>query len=259
MAPHEKKIYKTPDGYTSDIAVFTIVSKKEEQKVRESAHKVLKLLLIKRSENNAEGRQNAEGGKWALPGGFVDAIHKETALMAAERELREETGVDGLFLKHFGVYDAFGRDERGWIISSAHYAIVPEHDLAHRQAGDDAAEVRLFTIEEVFQQSLAFDHEEMIRDALTAIERDMVQTTIAQNFLPEEFTLSELQSVLLTVTDSHKIKIDSIFFKRCAQLPFLEKVVAENGEMKKTKRNSYRPSQLYRFNQTNMTKSIWES
>lgn len=37
----------------------------------------------------------------ALPGGFVDANQKETAFMAAKRELKEETNVEGLHVQHF--------------------------------------------------------------------------------------------------------------------------------------------------------------
>ncbi len=100
-----------------------------------------------------------EAGKWALPGGFVDAKRRETALQAAARELKEETGIDQVFLKHFGTYDAWGRDPRGWIISNAHYAIVPEFQLEKREAADDAEEVDLFSLEEIKQLSLAFDHQ----------------------------------------------------------------------------------------------------
>ena len=83
--------YITPDGYTSDIAIFTIQSYKKEEK----APPVMKLslMLIKRAEKDKEGNPNVEGGKWAIPGGFVDANHKETALEAAKRELKEETNI----------------------------------------------------------------------------------------------------------------------------------------------------------------------
>ena len=114
--------YRTPDGYTSDIAVFTIIS--EEVGTHKPPKKRLKLMLIKRADQDREGNPNIEGGKWALPGGFIQP--NETAYEAAGRELEEETGVNELKMKHFGVYDKLGRDKRGWIISNAHYAIVPE-------------------------------------------------------------------------------------------------------------------------------------
>ena len=95
------------------------------------------------------GNPNIEGGKWALPGGFIQP--NETAYEAAVRELEEETGVNGLKMKHFGVYDKMGRDKRGWIISNAHYAIVPEALLEKRRAADDASEVELFDMEEILK------------------------------------------------------------------------------------------------------------
>lgn len=121
LKQYDIRKYKTPDGYTSDIAVFTIVAENKEE------HKPpimsLKLMLIQRALLNAEGDTNIEAGKWALPGGFVQ--EDETALEAAKRELEEETGVENVLIKHFGVYDTPGRDPRGWIITNAHYAIVP--------------------------------------------------------------------------------------------------------------------------------------
>lgn len=67
----------------------------------------LHILLIKRSSTNAEGRPNIEGGKWAVPGGFVD--ENESADQAAERELEEETSLTGIPLIPFGVFDKPGR------------------------------------------------------------------------------------------------------------------------------------------------------
>ncbi|WP_249713642.1 NUDIX domain-containing protein, partial [Bacillus cereus] len=68
---------------------------------------------IKRAAKDADGNPNIEGGKWALPGGFVDADQKETAYIAAIRELKEETNVEGLHVQHFDVYDQIDRDPRG--------------------------------------------------------------------------------------------------------------------------------------------------
>jgi 8-oxo-dGTP diphosphatase len=236
------KKYRTPDGYTSDIAIFTIIS--EQTEMYKPPAKTLKLMLIQRATINAEGKPNIEARKWALPGGFIGA--NETALEAAKRELEEETGVTGVHIKHFGVYDTPGRDPRGWIISNAHYAIVPEQQLSQRKAADDAAEVELFDRAEVANLDLAFDHRQIIEDALWFIKKDMALTTLAKNFLPEEFVLSELQGVLLTVLDDPSIKLDAAFFRKAPTLPFLEKVMI-NGKPKKSNQSSKTPAQLYRF------------
>ncbi len=178
---YDSSKYKTPDGYTSDIAVFTIIS--EEVGPHKPPKKTLKLMLIKRANQNSEGQPNIEGGKWALPGGFIEP--NETAYVAAMRELEEETGVNGLKVKHFGVYDKIGRDQRGWIISNAHYAIVPEALLEKRRAADDAAEVELFDMVEVSKVDLAFDHKKIIEDAHWFIKKDMAITTLAKKLLTQ--------------------------------------------------------------------------
>ncbi|WP_230130966.1 NUDIX domain-containing protein [Bacillus sp. CECT 9360] len=253
MPRYDSSKYRTPDGYTTDIAIFTIESFKPAEKV--PPEMTLKIMLIKRAAKDNEGNPNYEGDKWALPGGFVQ--HNETACEAAKRELLEETGITGFHVQHFGVYDTPGRDKRGWIISNAFYAIVPEQYLEKRRANDDAADVSLFDMNEVFSLELAFDHDKIIREAYEIIKKEMVQTTIARNFLPEEFTLSELQRVLLTVGKDSKISSDSIFFAKAPKFPFLEKATDEKGRPKKTNRNSFRPSQLYWFNKQEVLDSIY--
>lgn len=248
LKQYDIKKYRTPDGYTSDIAVFTIVSEKVEE--YKPSIMTLKLMLIKRSEQNSEGHTNIEAGKWALPGGFVQ--EDESALEAAKRELEEETGVTGIHIKHFGVYDKPGRDPRGWIISNGHYAIVPEHSLSKREANDDASEVEIFSIKEVFNLNLAFDHREMINDAFHMITNDLLQTTIARKFLPKQFTYSELQAVLLTVTNDPAIASEAGFARKIKSLPFIKAVVG-----KKTQRTSKSPAQLYEFVDMEVVKPIY--
>lgn len=248
LRQYNPRKYRTPDGYTADIAVFTIISATKE--LYKPPLMDLQIMLIKRKMTDTEGRPNIEAGKWALPGGFVQP--DETAYEAARRELKEETGVEQIHLEHFGVYDAPGRDPRGWMISNAHYAIVPERYLSMRKADDDASEVELFSVREVMNLDLAFDHRTIIADAIQVIRRKMLETTIAKQFLPEAFTYSELQAVLLTVTDDPAIALDAAFARKIKTLPFIEELKG-----KKTTRTSKRPTQLYRFVDAEVTPSVY--
>jgi 8-oxo-dGTP diphosphatase len=106
-------------------------------------------------------------GSWALPGGFVE--EGERVSEAAARELEEETGVrlaaDRLDL--LGVYDAPGRDPRGWTVS-----VVYLTRLAARTGvagADDASDARWFAVNEL--PRLAFDHALIVADALARAPR----------------------------------------------------------------------------------------
>ncbi|MFM1651750.1 NUDIX domain-containing protein [Brevibacillus sp. B_LB10_24] len=253
---YNPKKYRTPDGYTADIAVFTIVKDVVQEDEKEVEKPMLKLMLIKRASKDAEGNPNIEGGKWALPGGF--GSDKETAYETAIRELSEETGVSGIHVKHYAVFDKPGRDPRGWIISNAHYAIVPKDYLEKRKAADDAEECELFALSQIDQLTLAFDHREIIETAIEVIKREMIQTTLAKHFLPEEFTLAELRDVLMTVvTDDVSITHKSIFWEKAPKLSFIDLAVDEEGNPKTTKRNSRRKTRLYRFNNHEPFASIY--
>lgn len=104
-------------------------------------------------------------GQWALPGGHVDP--GEAALDAAAREVAEETGVRIATqeLAYLGTYDAPGRDPRGAYRTTAYLAALPEP--AAPVAADDARTARWVPISALPGVSLAFDHREILRAALT--------------------------------------------------------------------------------------------
>ena len=112
------------------------------------------LLLIKR-------KKDPHGGKWALPGGFMEM--NETAETAAHRELEEETGVRCRNLRQLATFTTIDRDPRGRVVS---IAFTAEVDPAHAtlRAADDAADARWFSINKL--PALAFDHNEIISLAL---------------------------------------------------------------------------------------------
>ncbi len=231
--------YRTPDGAPADIVIFTITSSPRSTKKKSLPHRQLEILLIER-----KGWPFA--GQWALPGGFSN--EKETLLDCAKRELAEETGVDSVHIEYFNAYSTPDRDPRGWIISHAFVALVNEKYLEKRKAADDAADVRLFSVEEALKMELAFDHRQILLDSLQQIQRQMLTTTIAKEFLPEEFTIGELYQVIQTVVPSFEEKnfIRKITATRSRQ-GLIEEVRGHDGELKQSNQYSQRAAQLYRF------------
>lgn len=67
---------------------------------------------------------------WALPGTFLHA--GERLADAVERSLRAKAGVRGVRPRQLHVFDDPDRDDRGWVLSVAHVAVVRADRLASR-------------------------------------------------------------------------------------------------------------------------------
>lgn len=111
------------------------------------------LLLVKRKNPPFEHC-------WALPGGFIDM--NELLVEAAARELREETGLSGIALKQFGIFDKPGRDPRGRTISFVFWGFAGNCKPAI-SGRSDALEAKWIELEKL--PLLAFDHREIIDQA----------------------------------------------------------------------------------------------
>jgi 8-oxo-dGTP diphosphatase len=163
---------------TVDLVVFTI---------RDG---VLNLLVVKRANPPFRHRR-------ALPGGFVRS--GEDLFAAAVRELREETGLDAgeFHIEQLHTYGAPKRDPRGRVVTVAYLAIVP--NLRQPVGGTDALSAHLMPVSQVGR--LAFDHNQIVADALEAARAKLEYTTLAVSFCPETFTITDLRKVYEAVWD----------------------------------------------------------
>jgi 8-oxo-dGTP diphosphatase len=146
---------------------------------------LLHVLVIERANEPYRGQA-------ALPGGFLRA--DEDLREAAERELREETGLDGaaLHLEQLAAYGAPDRDPRGRVVSVAYLAIAP--DLPIPVAGSDARAAAWAPLDEVCGK-LAFDHGQILDDAVERARNRLEFTTLAAAFCPPVFTIGDLRRV----------------------------------------------------------------
>jgi len=200
---------------TTDVVVFTI---RDQQ---------LKLLLVQRA---GEPYQNM----WALPGGFLDI--DEDLEACAKRELEEETGIHGVYLEQLYTFGAPNRDPRERVISVTYYALVPSDRLQLR-AASDAADVQWFALDQM--PPLAFDHQQIITLAHRRLAAKLDYSTIAFQFMPETFTLSELQAV-------YEILINGELDKRNFRKKILAlEEVEEAGGLRRT--GNHRPAKVYQL------------
>ncbi len=139
----------------------------------------LNVLLIERGIEPYKGR-------WAFPGGFIRM--DETAGECARRELHEEAGLDGAYMRQFHTFSTVDRDPRERVITIAYYALVRQSDVV---GGDDAARAQWFALGQV--PRLAFDHDLILRHAIDALRHQIHFEPIGFELLPERFTMTQLQ------------------------------------------------------------------
>lgn len=149
--------------------------------------KELKVLLVERGIPPFQGM-------WALPGGYLQM--DEDAIEGAKRELFEETGLEDAFIEQFKTFSAVNRDPRGRVITIAHYALVK---ISEVHGGDDAAKAEWFSIKRIPQ--LAFDHDMILREAMTALKQKIHFEPIGFELLPEVFTMPQLQHLYESILD----------------------------------------------------------
>jgi 8-oxo-dGTP diphosphatase len=147
----------------------------------------LSVLVVRRGTKPYQGR-------WALPGGFVEP--GEDLATAAARELHEETGVSPSRVKltQLGAYGAPKRDPRGRVVSVAYLAGLPW--TSEVAGADDADEALWMPVTEARKpRKLAFDHREILDDAISQAALLVERSGFATQLLPRSFTVTELREV----------------------------------------------------------------
>lgn len=111
-----------------------------------------KVLLIKRGKDPYKNC-------WAFPGGRIEQKDKDI-LVAAVRELKEETQLFDVPLEYVRTIGNNMRDPRGFCLTNVFIAKLPKIPDGVR-AGDDAVDYQWFDLKEL--PNMAFDHKEILQ------------------------------------------------------------------------------------------------
>ena len=191
----------------------------------------LYLLCVKRKDD----------GAWALPGGFMQ--QGESLDQCAARELKEETGIEVPYLRHFANYSEPDRDPREQVISIAYVAIHPSGKL-RLKADTDVSDVNWFKVRDL--PSLAFDHNKIAADAqrhLTGLVETKPEMALA--FHQAAFTLSELQQTFEAIAGEKYAPHNKRNFRLWAERFAGVGLVVETGDVRT---GAHRPAKLYQPN-----------
>ncbi len=143
----------------------------------------LSVLLVRRP-------QVVGGPGWALPGTF---LHQGERLAdAVTRSLAEKAGVTGRRPAQLAVFDDPHRDERGWVLSVAHLAVIPYADLAGAVIADPDR-VRLAPVSR--PGPLPYDHNAIVAAARKELRRRYADRPDPEHLLGPRFIFRELRDV----------------------------------------------------------------
>ncbi len=143
----------------------------------------LSVLLVRRPEG-------VGGPQWALPGTF---LHQgERLATAVTRSLTQKAGVTGGHPAQLAVFDDPARDERGWVLSVAHLAVIPYAALADAlHAHPD--QVRLAPVSRL--GPMPFDHRAIVAAAVRELRQRYVDRPDPERLLGPRFTIRELRDI----------------------------------------------------------------
>lgn len=188
----------------------------------------LKVLLVKRGEAPFVER-------WALPGGFIDPASDASLEACAIRKLSEKTGISPPYVEQLCSVGGADRDPRGWSVTVVFYALVA-HAACETHVGS-VVEVQWHNVESLKEDEVAFDHFDILQKALDRLKQKALYSIVPVYALPDEFTLSELQSLHEVILGASLQK--KSFRRRIEQAELLE----DTGKMTDSRG---RPAKLYR-------------
>ena len=107
---------------TNDVLIFTTDDMKEYNS-RKVPRKGMQILLVKRDDYPYKD-------KWAIPGGFVRM--DESLEEGAVRRLREETGINNVYIEQLYTFGEVLRDPRTRVISVANVALIAKENIKYK-------------------------------------------------------------------------------------------------------------------------------
>jgi ADP-ribose pyrophosphatase YjhB (NUDIX family) len=149
----------------------------------------IKLLLIQRGFE-------PERGRWSLMGGFLQP--DEVLDKAANRILKQLTGLEGVYMEQLHVFSALHRDPEERTVSVAYFALIDIHRYEKQLSDQYHAEWFLLSK----KPRLIFDHDEMVLCAQKQLRYKAALHPLLFELLPQKFTIPQLQKLYEGVYDT---------------------------------------------------------
>lgn len=187
---------------------------------------ITKVLLVKRTNNPHKGM-------WALPSGAL--YNNESLNDGVKRELKEKTGLENIELSLCNVFGDVHRSNLMRMIGISYLGVIDSNKVEILKETLKTSDASFISIDEI--PALAYDHNEIINDALEKLKTAIFNSDILKLLFPKTFTLPEIQKTYESILG---IKYDRRNFRK-KMLNLLEDTNKEKVfEGKK-------PAKLYKF------------
>ncbi len=213
-----------------DVVVFTLRG--------DDVERAWQVLLVPRPDEWSASRQ-------ALPGVLV--AENETFDGAARRALLTKAGLDAgnWYLEQLATFGSPVRDSRGRVASVAHIALV---------RGDDVPFFPIATgrpaawrpVSEIPWADLAFDHAEILREAITRVRAKVRYAWVLFQLLPPVFTMSDLRAAYAAIRDPSVLNMSTSNVRKLFRRLIDDGALVSVGGRAEA-RGRGRPGDLFRF------------
>ena len=199
---------------------------------------ITKVLLIKR-------KNEPFLGKWVLTGGAL--YNNEDLEAGALREIKEKTGIENIDLIQSKAYGKLGRSPVMRMVAVTYIALIDRKRVNILRETRNTSDALWFPIDEV--PSLGFDHNEILKDALKELQKQIVKSNILKSLFPDGVTMPELQKTY-----------EAILNKKFDRRNFRKKILSLNliDDTNNTiKFEGNKPAKVYKFKKKIEDKDIF--
>ena len=184
--------------------------------------------------------------EWKLPGNHV---RRDEAIDAtAARILKEQTGLENIFVKQFQVFSDPNRlfrrrQDYDWVrprisddrvITVAFYSLLNIADIDNSMLIEEADWKNAYEVED-----LMFDHNDIFDEGLKKLRYDLLHEPLVFQLLPEKFTLTQMQKLYEAIFNTTYDKRNSR--RKVNKMPYLIPLDEVQSGV------SHKPARLYTY------------
>jgi len=153
---------------------------------------------------------------------------------AANRVLKERTGMNDVFLEQVQTFSRPDRHPGGRVVTTVYASLL---NIKHHELLLHDNELKWHVVNQITE--MAFDHKQILEVCTKWLQKKVQEQPLAFNLLPVKFSLRQLQNVYEAILD---VKLDRRNFrKKFASMGFLN----DTNEMET--HVTHRPGKLYTF------------